>query len=33
VGVHACGGEQVNGGGEGEGVWLMGLVHMYEIEQ
>jgi hypothetical protein len=25
--------ERVNGGDEGEGIWLMGFIYIYEIEQ
>jgi hypothetical protein len=27
------GGGRVNGGDEGEGIWLIGFVYIYEIEQ
>jgi hypothetical protein len=26
-------GERVNGGDEGEGIWLMGFIYIYKIEQ
>jgi hypothetical protein len=31
-GVHV-GGERVNGGDEGEGMWLMGFIYLKEMEQ
>jgi hypothetical protein len=31
-GVH-LGLSMVNGGDEGEGIWLMGFIYLYEIEQ
>jgi hypothetical protein len=36
--VHVCGGviceaRRVNGGDEGEGIWLMGFIYICEIEQ
>jgi hypothetical protein len=27
------GGRKVNGEDEGEGIWLMGFIYLYEIEQ
>jgi hypothetical protein len=31
--VVLVGGERVNGGDEGEGIWLMDFMYLYEIEQ
>jgi hypothetical protein len=28
-----CGRERLNGGDEGEGIWLMGFIYIYKIEQ
>jgi hypothetical protein len=28
----ACGRGRVNGGDEGEGIWLMGFIYIYEIK-
>jgi hypothetical protein len=31
--VGTCGRGRMNGGDEGEGVWLMGFIYIHEIEQ
>jgi hypothetical protein len=29
--IQIMGGERVNGGDEGEGIWLMGFIYVYKI--
>jgi hypothetical protein len=31
-GEASCRGRMVNGGDEGEGIWLMGFIYMYELD-